>query len=768
MIKFWDINRSKELLTDTDIRRSTRIPLTSTYLEKAACLDTLIAEAFPHYKPVRYGVNQHDFKNLDAFMNGNEGYYGTRISAAEKFLVGGAPFIDFVIGYHSVNVDGWKQPGMEYFDTMRSRLGIFSSLPEQVEVMELCITEQDTNRVSKFGEWVRKKIDESPSPFKILSFDTEDITIPPGTTALIQAACRKGLPASLVCDKPFIGSKGSKENYLARISFGDGVRWCATIRSDIETQRNGSKFYFKIKLDKLHPLLVQLLQDLPTVTGVLIRKDLLHLEEVLINCHDTQVNLPTCLDLQSLALATGWQCPVTSLQALFLTTTGTLACKDGSSADNNWSAKWAQLHTVFKAYCIGDIQMGHVIGQVFMAMLLIDVFPDPDFLCMILGNRQAVAAEWFAGLVAHCIGDTGVDDAHYRDYHSRQTLLSGLYFMDTLSNKRKDRFLYPRSVQQFGELLMDWPNFVNGGPRFLHSVRSRSPQIIAALNQIEYQHPTIGGVRLAIPINQLTFGRPIPEHEFEGVEPGSMGSLLCHPAFKGDVFPVFERNEWLIGYDAILEAAEIYQRSYNEGFCEWARLNPHLVAELFRTMAKLGSDHDKLQFWATKTTLFEKLRLIFIYTIDRLPPVVGSIQSTIEARASAAVDVQSNIALRRKNPQDELLRIEFLNARKMSGQEAPKRLSGAIIDAYSVVPGRRTMRNRRFRLKKKMKKMQMRPKERLRITMNMDAPRDQETYVYASLCNYKQLEHSPNDSGVQMEEGHIEVIHVEDSDVEMF
>ena len=61
-----------------------------------------------------------------------------------------------------------------------------------------------------------------------------------------------------------------------KIMFGDGLMWCAIISLPYQRNRDGDYIVERIRVQ---PCLLDVLKDLPTCTGVLVRRHVVGIEE---------------------------------------------------------------------------------------------------------------------------------------------------------------------------------------------------------------------------------------------------------------------------------------------------------------------------------------------------------------------------------------------------------------------------------------------------------------------------------------------------------
>jgi len=185
---------------------------------------------------------------------------------------------------------------------------------------------------------------------------------------------------------------------------------------------------------------------------------------------------------------------------------GGLLPKNNSCADNLWSIAVDVLPDEFKTYIIGDTRMAHHCYVVLSAILLDQLFPDPDLACYAAKVNQRRFCQWWSDFLRATLINQEVDFSAYKDARNRADLCAAIRLRepslaarvtqgleldplasspglapadDDSSDIFADNGCTPGKLRpnpqarttKFSELIPPFPSLVYGGPRYLHSAR---------------------------------------------------------------------------------------------------------------------------------------------------------------------------------------------------------------------------------------------------------------------------------------------------------
>ena len=100
------------------------------------------------------------------------------------------------------------------------------------------------------------------------------------------------------------------------------------------------------------------------------------------------------------------------MTAMAVQVLGILMNKCCSTGDNKCSWDWIEIPTSLQVYCLRDLKFGHLCYMVLSAILLQDIFPDPEIICKYLNLQQFDACSWFLELVMRALDGTEIHPVH--------------------------------------------------------------------------------------------------------------------------------------------------------------------------------------------------------------------------------------------------------------------------------------------------------------------------------------------------------------------
>ena len=174
----------------------------------------------------------------------------------------------------------------------------------------------------------------------------------------------------------------------AKIMFGNGVSWTCLISLGLEVDE---KYQYIVKEMVIQPEILDLIRDLPVVTGLAIRRDLQGVEDFYSLISDEEV------------IMAGYKLQARNMTAMGVQVMGTLLNKTVSTADDCWGFRWADIPKCLQCYALRDIKFGFITYSVLAGILLRDVFTDPDVVCRYLKCDQGTAVDWFLEFVQNSL-----------------------------------------------------------------------------------------------------------------------------------------------------------------------------------------------------------------------------------------------------------------------------------------------------------------------------------------------------------------------------
>ena len=98
-----------------------------------------------------------------------------------------------------------------------------------------------------------------------------------------------------------------------------------------------------MKKFKVPDYVVNLLRNLPLVTGFGIRRDVLTIEDTFSLLTGRPIQLSGFVELGSLILLAGWAMPTCNMPACHALVTGSILNKHVSRADDRWGQEWSKI-----------------------------------------------------------------------------------------------------------------------------------------------------------------------------------------------------------------------------------------------------------------------------------------------------------------------------------------------------------------------------------------------------------------------------------------
>ena len=209
------------------------------------------------------------------------------------------------------------------------------------------------------------------------------------------------------------------------------------------------------------------MRDLPTCTGVGVRRDIVGIEDfytMLLSGESVELN--GFVDLASMSAAAGYKLLSRNITAVGVQVIGTVLNKTVSTGDDLWGIPWAELPPSLQVYGIGDIRFGYICYSVLAGIILRDLFHESDKVCK---TEQRGAVSWILEWIVKILEVVELHQSADEKSCSRADLLVTLRFRD--SRNKIDRSPSPPYILTWIKLLGDWPTIVNGGCRLALQAR---------------------------------------------------------------------------------------------------------------------------------------------------------------------------------------------------------------------------------------------------------------------------------------------------------
>ena len=556
----------------------------------------------------------------------------------------GSVLLDFLC-LDSERPDSWDFPCQKDLDIWKDRRGVSKQWKDEVEVWEFVIGVDSEDNLAEFRSWVEGNItaDIRAMPTSVLSLDIEEIKVTMYDLLRMSSSIYRDTVIDLHEDLLEVPDqetmlqhiKNKWENIPAKIMFGNGITWCAMISFDIRTTKTGYSF----NCQGIPSGVIDLLQDLPVVTGVGIRDDVQIIEKIFTiiaygASDEKNVRMVGFVDIANLAVLAGWRLEARDMTALSLITIGGTLNKICSRADGCWGIRYQEIPESLQIYAIADVKFGFLAYNILISLLMRQLFPDPDICCRMGKCTQIAWVGWCFRWIRDSLEGTAVFYEDIKVAATRRDLISSIRYRRAngdLSNFSPARI---RLIADF----VEWPTLTQGGPRFLQPVR------LMYLTHYQVLKESIGipGVAKHFPdtiknedrlyasyghtdIRELDVSIPVPLVPDSPVE--FWLTLVSHPhlskqLFKPSVSDLSIRN--------IHIAAEDSDRDTREALLEWFRLDISRLREYFE-----ACEMDWLMSRSYRGR-YEELRLMFLYLVNRDPVGNPSCERSIQVELEEA------------------------------------------------------------------------------------------------------------------------------------
>jgi hypothetical protein len=418
----------------------------------------------------------------------------------------GSSLIDHLIVSRQEAHGSFSLPTMEYLRAIqRTRTVSHVTARSSHQFFELTTGVSTLQEIDSAVDlfWTLWKRDQDRAPTGTISMDVEEICITKESKNNLPSTCKN---KAIEVNQPPPGVKACQQP--VRLILG-GLDWTLSIRIDIRTHdpKADQKCYL-ITSSYLQDNLAQFMENLPTATGCRVREDMENWSGYMRTLGHSDFKFRKgFIELPTLAALAGFHSHRCTMFNMNLQVLGGLLPKNNSCADNLWSLPVESLPDEFKTYIIGDTRMAHHCYVVLSAVLLDQLFPDPELACYLTKVNQKRFCQWWSDFLRATLINQEVDFTAYKDARNRVDLCAAIRLrepslaarvtqgldLDPLTSSPglapaeddsfdifADNGCVPGKLRpnpqtrtiQFSELIPPFPSLVYGGPRYLHSART--------------------------------------------------------------------------------------------------------------------------------------------------------------------------------------------------------------------------------------------------------------------------------------------------------
>ena len=556
-----------------------------------------------------------------------------------------APVLTF-LRIDSERDDTWDYPSIEEVKRWGDFRGLSIDWMNSVGVKEFIIGVDGKMDMCDMGSWYVHNMERNKStmPTGVVSLDVKYVPITYFDTLRISSRKYRGLElplskklessedADLLDAGLFAGQTDAWLRIPAKIMIG-GYDWCVVISFDIKEQDDES---YTFNCQGIPEEIMDFLMDLPVVTGFNVHRNMLMIEEALGLIAGQPLTMQGCLEIETLAVLAGWQLCDRDQATMALLTLGSTMNLAMSNTDMIWGINWPIIPESLQTNALGDVKCGYLIYNVLIAVLLRQLFPDPDVVCKMSKCTQDVWATWFY----HWIRDTLVGTVLSPEDTEKAAKTGGRKEL-MLSIKYRNRHAHvsdraPARIRLIADLVC-WPTLTQGGARYLHPVR----QMYLSQYQVLKASTGIPGVEKffiedvsLIDTMYATFGHLDIAHldcDMGVLRPADAefwSSLLPHPSLTKPLLVL----DGPITLANLHEAAANLDRGLYEAMLEWFRFDVDRL-RLFFSACRQDEYLSKCH-----RGKYEDYRLLYIYVVNREP------RGNPECDASICAEVQAAVA----------------------------------------------------------------------------------------------------------------------------
>ena len=655
-----------------------------------------------------------------------------------------APVIDCVISDLKANYGGHVIPSIEYLEDIQSRRCVSNAtLSLGHSIKEITIGASTNAEIESaihfFNEHYAKE--NSECPMGIASMNVEYIEVLDSDYSKLPDS---GITSSnrVVFTRNPVNVKESVR-IPALISIG-GLKWSLIIRFDIDTSISSDDIVcYQLNNSVIQDKLKQFLENIPTVAGVDMKTKMNDIENFISRMSPTPLKLKNgWIELEVLAAAAGFNSQSRSLFNLNFMILGGILSKNNPKGDGLWSLQWNKLPNPFKTYLIGDSRACYNIYVILHSCLKINLFPDPEPLCIAANKSQNAIAIWFADLTRELFKGLELDIKAYDKAITRKDLIYAIrpreisrvcYGEENCSYETQLKSSPTQQVQNFAELLPQWSNVCFGGARFLHQVR----------NTFAKQHKVL----LDITVKSV-------ENIFDTPLTGDMYNLITYaqPDYKIDLTAITELPFLAQDPNISLKPADFDVNTVlNKDFSNLAKeqgrparlltlemlrlRHPDETLKLLERASEKGGSKREFRFWLPSLSRYEEIRISYLYLTNKF---ADTSCKWAENKISGALELaQKKIDQDLKDKEDQLTlaksRLAALNQAKTDDlyknrAKIQDQLPPPISSGKPLTESQRNKRRIRRQLYRQKKKLR-RENATATATSTCDDPTEEHIYI---------------------------------------
>ena len=566
------------------------------------------------------------------------------IMGRKHTIPGAIPLLD-ILRAHISKIDSWKFPTLAVANSWAQNRGMAPDAFTSVDIREVVIGLTPNSEVEEIRVWAEDRFTDSEnlSPVGVLPCITKFL---PVTLHDIMRLGRmslmgKTIPLQLDDDPPSLAEQDNfsdpQGNLIpnrwikapVKLIIGDGHSWALIISLDI-SKLNGR---FRATMAPFQSALLELLHQLPPLTGPDIKLAVTQFENVFSQISGFRIRLPTFIELPALATLAGWAMGATSFDMISMLTIGTPIFSLIPATSRRWAPRLTELPGSLRILLLTELKVTFLAYNTLLLALRLEVLPEPEIWCFLTDSQQKSVLTWWADWISLVLRGVTVHHPAATAATTRAQLTDSLRAVDP------DGQILPRPPYRVRLMQMMISNSISvtrGGCRFLHIERERAIHNFA----VARSQPVAGRSHMfSSPVDdaKIMYAR-YDQYDITSLDgkipvPGDSHhlSLAHHPRLP---FRKVELDLSRISVDFILDVFRKLKRSLTEGIIEWARQNPDKIDELFTVLA--GSDILAKKLRA----VYDPIRLTGLRVLNIHPIEVPFCEANLTKHQNLAISTQ--------------------------------------------------------------------------------------------------------------------------------
>ena len=663
---------------------------------------------------------------LDYFFHDSREYSLPDIEGIDwsSSLIHGAPLAHYLVKDIDDHAgSGYKLPDKPYVESLISNARIDMKTKDQAAMKCVVLGISNQKEVEEFIKWCHEnyRADQEKFPTGMLNVIVDYIKVPRAfyenllKLQKIERFSSTDLNLTMEMSAEELHTDDMVET-VKGISFGNGITWRASICLPwtFKDHKHEALPVWSVKKIYQDDPLFQFLCQFDYFYGKEIGHNILDIQTALYAIYKIDVIFPKTVDTRALIALAGLKTPTPGTVIERLVCTGALISKVVGTDGDRLITKIIEAKGVIASHKVADLRHLHISSTIYLAVIVRNLFPDPEVCCTILELTQQ---EWITYIVDLVISNLAGQVFDYKikaQAVTRQDLLLSLRYIDCTDPEQPVLEREPlESLRKFSSLISDWPTIVYGGPRFLHIVRQQFCYQYETLKSInhrnKYIQPNLHQEVDKDFLQAATFNRTIASMPTT-LPPVEGKGLVCWPEFQSTLFQVNPKD---ISNDQLFKEAKRVDRNVQVGVLEAVRLDCSLYFDIIQALETIDLTKYEFRFWK-KVAFYDKLRLCALGTMGGNVPRSPKMEEIIHTKQEFIIGEQMNAKSGdNRNARKELCKALF-NRTKTSESHVPRT---TVQDSFfRQVKGPNYWKNKED--KKKIQKQQAAAKKREKVSFS--------------------------------------------------